>query len=153
MRTKSIRKAKEILDKKKSKFAKLTRYGFLIEDEIFDHLEVMVKDWHIVRKYFDQEGNIICFSRDGYKSSEGFDCEGCICPECQPRVRMNIKLKEKNLLLELNYTSSKNFISFVETTAPNDEEINRLSIGMTVINRGYWGEVMFMSYESLEIQE
>jgi hypothetical protein len=138
-----IRKTKELFRGNNPNIVKVTPQGFQIGSITVEHLEARINTWKAIKKYFDSQGALVCYSEDGISSSRGGRCKDCQQYFCNPRLKLSLTLNGRNALMELNYTSANNFISFIEEENIDEKTMPKLPVTMRVTNRGKWGEVHF----------
>jgi len=140
-----IRKTKELFRENNPHIVKVTPQGFQIGSITVETLEARINTWKVIKKYFDDKGALLCYSEDGISSSRGGLCKECQQYFCNPRLKLSLNLKGRKALMELNYTSAGNFISFIEEENIDEKTMANHSVTMSVTNRGKWGEVHFMT--------
>ena len=122
--------------------AKVTPQGFLVNEERLDTLEGRVSKAHLVRKHFE-DGVLACDSRDGVTAKDGTQCETCLHPKCRPMLRIHLRNGCVVYVIDLAVTAAQNFLGLEDDLETEGKKLERTQLKLTVVNRGYWGEVCF----------
>jgi len=124
-------------------FVKVTPGGFLMGDRTFESLSGRVAKVYLIRKRFE-DGRLACASSNGTESREGLSCAKCAHPRCQPQLRLHLRNSNTIYVLDLASSSAKNLLSLEDELIMDGKSLELTSLRLTVINRGYWGEVWFV---------
>jgi len=122
--------------------------GISIGENTVPSIRGTVRDFRLVRKLFRRR-RVVCFSDDGISGSGGKRCEDCSHEDCAPRIRLHLDpvkehgMKRSRIRLELNYSSSRNFIEYARALAAIHHEVQEVFTSLSVEDRGKWGEVVF----------
>jgi hypothetical protein len=123
--------------------AKVTPEGFFVDEEHLDTLEGRVQKTHLVRKRFE-DGEFACDSRDGVTARNGTRCEACLHPQCRPMLRLHLRNGGVVYVIDLAVTSAQNFLRLEDILEADGKKLDDTPLELSVLNRGYWGEVCFM---------
>jgi hypothetical protein len=138
----------EAFDRPPRKLARVKPDGFAIGDGTIPALRGTISDFCLVRKLFRRR-RVVCFSDDGISGSSGKRCEDCSQEDCAPRIRLHLDpapgsdMNGPQIHLELNYSSSRNFIEYAGDLAATHHEVQEVVTSLSVEDRGKWGEVLF----------
>jgi len=116
--------------------------GFEIEDALHPDIVGRVRSCTRIRKLFE-EGLLACHSNDGIRSDKGVECETCKHTMCRPLLRIQIQADAQIYLIDLPYTSARNLIRLEDELQKRGQLLAGTDIRAEVVNRGYWGEVVF----------
>ena len=121
--------------------------GFMAGDEHFPILSFRLTRESRARKLWIGEGSqrrLECFSSNGSASRYGKSCGSCGESErCKIKLRLHFMLGNANCCLELPGSSMENFIRLRDEIQASGENIRNVPILASVVDRGYWGEVVF----------
>lgn len=128
--------------------------GFAVEETEYLALRGRIASWTLVRKRF-REQRLVCWSNDGEHAVSGQACEPCtLRRECSRRIRLSLERVQGEraagtsclgpLVLELNFTSARNFLAYAHQLAQGHLEVPELPARLTVTDHGSWGEVGFV---------
>ncbi len=134
--------------------ARVLPSGFAVEETEYVALRGRIAAWTLVRKRFREE-RLVCSSNDGERSVSGQACDGCAFRrECSRRIRLSLERVQGEraagtsclgaLVLELNFTSCRNFLAYAHQLALGHLEVPELPARLTVTDHGSWGEVSFV---------
>ena len=85
-----------------------------------------------------------CFSSNGSISRHGKACASCSdSANCRIKLRLHFTLGNLNCCLELPHTSMENFLRFRDETRLAGTDIRNTLIAASVVDRGYWREIVF----------
>jgi len=122
--------------------AKVTPEGFFVDEELLDTLKGQAIKSHLLRKRFE-DGELTCDSRDGVTASDGTDCNACLHPQCRPILRLHLRCGCVVYVIDLAITSAQNFFRLEDVLEADGCRTECTTIKLSVVNRGYWGEVRF----------
>jgi hypothetical protein len=125
---------------------KVTPDGFVVDDERVPTLTGRVRKTHLVRKRFE-DGVLACDSRDGVTARNGTQCEACLHPRCQPSLRLHLQNASAVYVIDLAVTAAQNFLRLEDVLEADGKTLDDTPLTLSVINRGYWGEVRFTRAE------
>jgi hypothetical protein len=121
--------------------------GFMTGDEHFPILSFRLMRESKARKLWLGDGSqrrLECFSSNGSTSRYGKPCGSCGDSErCKIKLRLHFTIRDMNCCLELPGSSMENFLRFRDETEAAGENIRNVPILASVVDRGYWGEVVF----------
>ncbi len=123
-------------------FVKVTSGGFLIGERSCESLCGSVARVYLIRKRFE-EGQLVCASSDGIRSREGHLCAECAHPGCRPRLRLCLRNLDTIYVLDLASSSAKNLLALEDNLISEGRSLQWSRLRLTVLDRGYWGEVRF----------
>ena len=85
-----------------------------------------------------------CFSSNGSISRDEKACASCSdSSNCRIKLRLHFTLGNLNGCLELPQTSMENFLRFKDETRLSGIDIRNTLIAASVVDRGYWREIVF----------
>ena len=124
--------------------------GFILLNHAVETIRAGVTSFHLVRKRFAR-GKLACHSTNGTTGSGGKHCDRCDRDGCSPRIVLELDLRPSQnqdhvrgpARIELNFSSSRNFIRFVTERIGEIVDLGDLSFVMSVKARDSWGEVLF----------
>ena len=122
-------------------FVKVSPSGFLINDEPVQFLPGRIVKTYLVRKRFE-DGKLVC-SSNHISSPDSLSCSDCGHPHCRPHLRLCLRDSDTIYVLDLNSSSAKNLLYLEDALEAEGKSLEGLLLRLTVINRGYWGEVSF----------
>lgn len=133
--------------------------GLLVRETLFPTIRAVIASWSFVRRFF-RDDRLICRSDDGEFAARGRACLGC--PDrsaCVPRIRLlldactvpgpartapSADLLPPALVLEIAYTSARNFAGYARSLALARGGLSDVPTLVAVLDRGHWGEVRFV---------
>jgi hypothetical protein len=121
---------------------KITPEGFLLEKTLVPELSGKLTKATLTRKLFD-DGALVCHSSDGLYGSDGTICKLCLESSCHPRLRVHLCARDVVYLLELPASSARNLLAIEDDASRRGSSITGVTLRLTVISRGHWGEVRF----------
>ena len=121
---------------------KISPRGFLIRDELSPELTGRVGKTHLVRKLFEH-GVLICNSKDGRQARNGTLCPECRHPRCRPQLRIHLHEEPVIYILDLAFTSAQRLLDLETEALEEGVRLDQWTLKLTVLDRGYWGEVCF----------
>ena len=89
---------------------RVTRDGFVIEDESVSEIVGRVRSKRLLRKLF-KDGALACDSTDGQVARDGTRCADCAHPRCRPFLRLALVRDSALYVLDLGTTSVRNFFA------------------------------------------
>lgn len=132
---------------KKPVFVTIKPEGFVINGQFKKEIRFIVQGEFQARKLWASANNknhLACFSSNGHKSFNGKHCDTCSdIKNCQLKLRLLFKLESLDYCLELPKTSYENYRKYTTTLLEDGLDIKRIITIANVIDRGYWGEVLF----------
>jgi hypothetical protein len=123
---------------------RITPKGFVVEGELLPlpALRGRIAKTVLVRKLFE-DGFLVCDSKDGIRSRKGVLCDECRHPSCRPLVRMQLADGPLVHLLDLPFTSAKNFFALEDEAQRAGVSLASWLLELTVTDHETWGEVRF----------
>jgi hypothetical protein len=121
---------------------KITPEGFLLEDTILPELRGKLTRVALTRKLFD-DGALVCCSSDGLYGTDAKICNLCVEPSCHPRLRVQLAARDAVYLLELAASSARNLLAIEDEVSRRGTHLAAVTLRLTVLPRGHWGEVRF----------
>lgn len=133
--------------------------AFGVKGATYARIRATISSWTLVRKLFREE-RLVCRSNDGERSSTGTTCDPCPSrAACSRRLRLTLEeatgvpwvgsdgapqdVPLGPLVLELNFTSSQNFLAYARHLDAVDLEVPELPVRLAVVDHATWGEVCF----------
>jgi hypothetical protein len=88
-----------------------------------------------------------CRSLDGLQSiTEARTCAACLLRKiCTPQIYLELLHDHVPYRLLLAYTSARNFMIFASRLRQQGQPVENADILISVLNRGRWGELRFLS--------
>lgn len=121
---------------------KVTPEGFEIDDHHYAEITGRLMKATLVRKLFE-DGVLSCSSPDGIHSADGTVCDECQHPNCQPRLRVQLVARNLIYVLDLSHSSARNLFAIEDQAESENETLPECLLKLSVVNRGFWGEVRF----------
>ena len=124
--------------------------GFILLNHAYETIRAGVTSFRLVRKRFER-GKLACHSTDGFTGSKGKHCDLCDQHGCSPRIVLELDLRpgpdqehvRGPARIELNFSSSRNFLRFALDQVAQEADLADLDFVMSVKARESWGEVCF----------
>lgn len=139
---------REAFERKQRRFLRLKPAGLFIGEYLVSTLSGRITSWIMVRKLF-RKGKVVCQSDTGIEGDGAERCEKCTRQGCSQKIRLHIdpipggQFSGVELILELNFSSAKNFLQYSTDLAGHRAEVSDVISSFSVINRDRWGEVVF----------
>lgn len=140
--TKDVATLRERFQKRNSGLVRIEAGRFVLGQERMTALWGNIRHCRVVRKRFAGQ-KLVCFSLDGESSHDGVSCEYCSLIDCQPRIRIELASDFRCFQLDLNYSSSRNFLKLLDQIEEQNLSMPDVKIYLTIVERGYWSEVLF----------
>lgn len=136
---------REIIASVCSRYALLSPKGIVLPSSSnpYNPLPVHIVTYKPARtRYVDKKP--LCRSLNGIRSLN--DKTACVACDyrrtCTPQIALEIQYRTIPFRIMLAYTSAKNFLAFLRTLYPINH-IENVSVEISVIDRGKWGEATF----------
>jgi len=138
---------KEILCNITAKYATVTPGGIkLIDKVIYQSIQITIVDFKPARtRYLNKKP--VCRSFNGINPLKDKKlCATCnYKTTCTPQILLDFLYAAMPFRLLLAYTSVKNFFRLIHKCEKENHNIKGKMITLKIINRGRWGEVVFIS--------
>lgn len=121
---------------------RVTRDGFLVDDELVPEIVGRVRTVRLLRKLF-KDGVLVCDSADGVVARNGTRCAECAHPRCRPALRVTLVRDSALFVLDLSAASARNFFAIEDLAVASGVEIEDWTLRATVLPRDTWGIVTF----------
>lgn len=126
-------------------WVQVTPKGFVIRQT---EAAVATLEGHVVRQRFERklflDGMLACGSLDGEMAYDGKTrCQDCRHPLCQPRIRLRLADRHAHYLVDLAISSARNFFALEDGIQEQGLHLESQRLRLTVIDRGYFGEIRF----------
>jgi hypothetical protein len=121
---------------------KITPDGFRIEETVVPELRGTIIKLTLTRKHFD-DGALVCYSSDGLYGTDAKICNLCLEPHCHPRLRIQLAARDTVYILELPASSARNLLAVEDQASRHGAHLPTVTLRLTVLPRGHWGEVRF----------
>jgi hypothetical protein len=116
--------------------------GFRAKDTLLTELTGRITRLRLLRKRFDK-GTLVCDSTDGIEARNGTLCDACRHPRCRPWLRIWLGTDQATYVLDLAVVSAGNLLALEEIARHRGEDLHELTLTLSVVDHGSWGEVMF----------
>ena len=123
-------------------FVRVSREGFIIDDEPVTEIVGRVRSTRLLRKLF-KDGVLACDSTDGVVARDGTRCADCAHPRCRPLLRVSLAHDAALYILDLSTTSARNFFAIEDQATACGADIADWTLRATTLARDNWGEVCF----------
>lgn len=137
----------DILFRSFARYLEVTPNGFRLPDgKRTPSLACQILSFRPARSLY-QNRKPVCRSLDAIRSlKEGRSCSACLLrSRCTPQIYLELLADGIPLNLLLAYTSAKNFLTWHSSLKQQGLTMENVTVWMTVLDRGRWGEVRFNS--------
>jgi len=133
----------QIFDRPPPPFIRIVPEGFLIDSQVHEILEVVIRDESITRKLWHSQ-EVICRSDCGVRARNGKLCKTCKdLGRCTPQLVLWFEYEDQAMRLPLGYTSARNYLKYRKELEAQGVPVFTAVSRLSVVRRGHWGEVVF----------